>query len=234
MTALSRAIIFDFNGVIADDEGPHLSAFQQALREHGLELTAAEYYGTYLGMDERNCLEALLIARAGKLDEALAARIHMRKAELFREHCASSPPPLFAGAAELVESLRPHYRLAIASGGRRGQIDAALRGTPIAQHFDVVVAAEDVAVGKPDPAIYRLTLDRLNAIDRARRLEPADCLVVEDSRAGIASARAAGMRVVAVATTYRADDLAHADAVVSSLKELTAERVNRLLQSRPR
>lgn len=117
--ASAHAVIFDFNGVLADDEGPHLLAFQQALREQGLHLPGEEYYGTYLGMDERTCLAALLTSQTGRFDRELAARIHARKAALFREHFASHKPPLFPGVVPLIEALRPHYRLAIASGASR-------------------------------------------------------------------------------------------------------------------
>ena len=90
-----RAIIFGFNGVIADDETPHLHCFQRALAEAGLCLSKEEYYGTYLGMDERTCTAALLTTRDGSCDSASLAGIIERKAGLFREHTALHKPALF-------------------------------------------------------------------------------------------------------------------------------------------
>lgn len=207
-----RALIFDFNGVIADDETPHVRCFQQALAEEGLSLTSDEYYGTYLGMDERTCARALLSARDGTCDERLLLRITQRKAVLFRDYTAAHKPALFPGVVDWVKRAAGRYRLAIASGGRREQIDAALAGTPIERDFELIVAAEDCPTGKPDPAIYLLTLDRLNAAaPDSPRLLPSDCAVIEDSLAGIRSAKAAGMRVLAVATTYPLDKLCEAD-----------------------
>jgi beta-phosphoglucomutase len=226
-----RAIIFDFNGVIADDETPHVCCFQQALAEAGLALTKEDYYGAYLGMDERTCTRMLLARRDGTCDEAEVFRIGERKAELFRAHAALHKPELFPGVVGFVKAAKGRYRLAIASGGRRAQIDEALSGTKIQCDFDVIVAAEDCPTGKPDPAIYLLARERLNAGHRSEHdIVPCECLVLEDSLAGIRSARAAGMRVLGLATTYPLDKLHEADCIIPSLEHLTPEAaVDRLL-----
>ena len=216
--AALRAIIFDFNGVIADDETPHLECFQQALAESGLTLTKEEYYGTYLGMDERTCAAALLLKRDGRCDPSIHARIAERKATLFRDHTATQKPALFPWVSGFVERAAGPYRLTIASGGRREQILSALAGTAIEQHFELIVSADECAVGKPDPAIYEFALRQLNARrPRPPLLRSSECLVIEDSRAGIQAALKAGMRVLAVATTYPASQLTDAHLVVPSL-----------------
>src|SRR5438105_8936447 len=114
-----RAIIFDFNGVIADDEPTHFLAFQQALAEDGLALTKEEYYGAYLGMDERACAGALLEATTGRRDPVRVRRIAERKAALFAALTETQRPLLFPIAVEFVTRASARYRLAIASGGRR-------------------------------------------------------------------------------------------------------------------
>lgn len=221
-----RAIIFDFNGVIADDETPHLHCFQQALAEHGLSLTKEEYYGTYLGMDERTCATALLAARDHTGDQHVLSAIMERKAMLFREYTALHKPVLFPGIVEFVRRATADLHVAIASGGRREQIDEALRGTPIERSFAVIVSADDCAVGKPNPAMYRHTLKLLNAQKpRPPLVRAAECLVVEDSLAGIQSAHAAGMAVLALATTYPAEKLREADYVLPSLEGITPEEL---------
>lgn len=219
-----RAIIFDFNGVIVDDETPHVFCFQQALAEAGLTLTKEDYYGAFLGMDERTCTRLLLQQRDGGFEEAEVFRIGERKAELFLAHTAQHRPSLFAGVVDFVKAARGRYRLAIASGGRRAQIHAALAGTQIERHFDVILAAEDCPTGKPDPAIYLLTLKRLNAgRGSGCDIVPSECLVLEDSVAGIRAAKAAGMNVLGVATTYPLDKLHEADGIVQSLERMTPE-----------
>ncbi|HKY72117.1 MAG TPA: HAD family phosphatase [Nitrospira sp.] len=224
-----RAIVFDFNGVIVDDETPHLVCFQQALIEARLALTKEEYYGAYLGMDERTCAALLLERRDGTCDEKEVVRIAERKAELFRVHTARHKPLLFRGVVEFVKAATGHYSLAIASGGRKEQIQEALAGSAIECDFEVIVAAEDCPIGKPDPAIYLMTLERLNGRRPASPMRPEECLVLEDSLAGIRSAKAADMRVVALATTYPVEKLYEADGVVRTLEGLTPEAVIGLL-----
>jgi HAD superfamily hydrolase (TIGR01509 family) len=222
-----RAIIFDFNGVIADDETTHFLAFQQALAEDGLALTKDEYYGAYLGMDERTCTAALVRSATGRHDSAREQRIAERKASLFKSLTETHKPSLFPGVVEFVQRAATRYRLAIASGGRRRQIELALRGTPIEKSFVALVAAEDTPIGKPDPAMYRLVLARINETEPHPHpvIQPAECLVVEDSLAGIQSALAAGMRVVGLATTYPTDQLTAAHLVLPNLDGVSLERL---------
>jgi HAD superfamily hydrolase (TIGR01509 family) len=219
-----RAIIFDFNGVLADDETPHFLCFQLALGEAGLTLSKEDYYGAYSGMDERTCASILLRQRHGTCDETELFRIGERKRELFGAHAARHKPELFPGVVQFVKAARERYPLAIASGGRRAQIEEALASSAIESDFDVIVAAEDCPIGKPDPAMYLLTWERLNVGRRSNdQFPPCACLVLEDSVAGIRSARAAGMRVLGIATTYPVDNLHEADCVVRSLEGLTPE-----------
>ncbi len=213
-----RAIIFDFNGVITDDEMTHLECFQEALNEAGLALSKEEYYGTYLGMDERTCAAALLTVRDGSCDPALHTRIIERKAALFHDHTATYPAALFPWVTGFIERAAGSYRLAIASGGKREQIRSALAGHPIEPAFDVIVSADECGIGKPDPAMYEYALRQLNAKQpKPPLLRANECLVIEDSRAGIQAGVRAGMRVLAMATTCPASQLTEAHLVLPSL-----------------
>lgn len=227
-----RAIIFDFNGVIADDEITHFLAFQQALAEEGLALTKEEYYGKYWGMDERTCTGALLKLKTGKSDSSRVARIAERKAALFKAVTATHKPPLFPGVVEFVARAGGRYRLAIASGGRREQIESALSDTPIEHAFSVLVSAEDAPIGKPDPAIYLQALAKINQGEPrpAPPIEPWECLVFEDSLAGIQAGLNAGMKVAAVATTYPAHELMAANLVLPNLQEVSLENLESCLK----
>ncbi|MGZ9190420.1 MAG: hypothetical protein ACXW39_10225, partial [Nitrospira sp.] len=106
-----RAIIFDFNGGVADDETPHLHGFQQALAEQGIELSREDYYGTYLGMDERTCTAALLRAKTGACDPFLHAGIIERKAMLLRAYTALHRPLLFPWVIGFIRRAAERYRL---------------------------------------------------------------------------------------------------------------------------
>ncbi|HSA62309.1 MAG TPA: HAD family hydrolase, partial [Nitrospiraceae bacterium] len=165
-------------------------------------------------------------------DRTKLRQVTDRKAELFRVHTSQYKPALFPGTVEFVKAALHNYRLAIASGGRREQIDQALRETAIEKDFEVIVSAEDCPVGKPDPAIYLLALQRLNERQPdLPPLAPRDCLVIEDSKAGIQSARHAGMRVLGLATTYRGGHLTEADRVLPTLSGITPEHLCRSLEN---
>jgi beta-phosphoglucomutase len=228
-----HAIIFDFNGVLADDETPHFICFRQALAAEGLELSREDYYGLYQGMDERNCAAALLAA-SGQHDVERLQRIIERKMALFREYETTQKPPLFRGVVEFVKEAAARYRLAIASGGRRAQIEFVLAGTPIERQLPIIVSAEDIAIGKPDPGIYRLTLNHINEANPVPTppIQPGQCVVIEDSVAGIQAARWAGMKVVALATTYHPDRLGEADLVLPSLDGVAIGRLEDLFVGR--
>ena len=217
------AMVFDFNGVIADDETPHLLCFQQALAEPRLTLAKHDYYGAYSGMDERTCTRLLLEQRDGVCDEAQVLRITDRKADLFRALTTHHRPPLFPGATDFVLAAKARYRLAIASGGRRVQIEDALAGSAIEHAFEVIVSAEDCPIGKPDPAIYLIACDRLNANrESVERITPSQCLVIEDSVAGIRSASCRHARV-GVSTTYPLEMLNEAEYVFRGLHDMTPQ-----------
>ena len=139
---------------------------------------------------------------------------------------------IFPGVVEFVKRARTQCRLAIATGGRREQIAHALHDTAIEQDFPVLVSADDCAVGKPDPAIYRHTLKLLNAQEpRPPLITAGECLVVEDSLAGIQSAHGAGMAVLALTTTYPAEKLGKADYILPSLEGVTPEEILRLISA---
>ena len=219
-----RAIIFDFNGVIADDEPLHLEIFRRVLAEEGLAVSDADYYESYLGRDDRGCFAAAL-ADAGRHgaagDAAYIGRLIARKADYY-EGAACGRDLLFPEVPGLARRLAARYPLAIASGALRREIELWLARAGIADCFAAIVAAEDVLACKPDPEGYLRALAALNAV-RADAIRPHECLAVEDSVAGVEAARHAGMRVLAVTNSYPAADLRAADWVVPSLAECDME-----------
>jgi len=214
------AVIFDFDGVLADTEDLHCAAFQQVARDRGLALSRDDYYGRFLGLPDHDCIAALC-AEAGQPPPAaeldrLVARKRLRFAEL------SQTTDLYPGVAAALRHLHPHFALAIASGAARDEIEAVLGRAQVRSLFGAVVAAEDVAAGKPAPDPFLCALDRLNR-GRPRPLDPRQCVVVEDSPAGVAAARAAGMRCIAVTTSHDCVAFAAADAVIDGVAHLRAE-----------
>src|SRR5262245_65093416 len=133
--------------------------FQRVLGEEGVTLAAEDYYGRYLGLDDRGCFAAVLAAAGEPATAPRLARLIARKASYYQERIRERGYPLFAGAAELVESLAASGRmLGVVSGALREEVEGALRQAGLARRFKVLVTAEDVAAGKPDPEGYRRAL----------------------------------------------------------------------------
>ncbi len=217
MPAGPRAIVFDFDGVIADDEPLHLAAFQRVLASEGVTITREQYYARYLGFDDRDAiLQAFRDAGATPSPERLRELLAV-KAERFLD-LVRAGAPIFPGVPAFVRQAAARVPLAIASGALRHEIELILGQAGLAGCFAAIVSAEDVREGKPSPEGFLLARERLGA--RAARLRSEDCLVIEDSQPGVEAARRAGMRCVAVTTSYPADALGGADRVVGSLGEL--------------
>ncbi len=224
-----RAIIFDFDGVVADNEPIHLAAFQDVLREQNITMTTEEYYDRYVGYDDKGCFEAVLKAHGRPRSSALIAGMIAKKSRIFMDRLKARLR-IFPGVQTLVQEASARYHLAIASGALRHEIEFVLEQAGLRKAFTHITSAEDVAQGKPDPECFLHALNGLSRLPRRNgRAEPAvkaeECLVIEDTLAGIQAARAAGMKVLAVANTHPAQELHQADAVVTSLEEVNLDEL---------
>ena len=182
-----KAILFDCNGVIADDEPIHLALFQEVLEREGVRLTREDYFEKYLAMDDKDCFRAVMADHGKSPDEAVIRRLVRVKSELYMQR-APSRLTILPGVVEFVMAAAQKYPLAVASGALRREIELILRVAGIETYFDAVVAAEDVTHGKPDPEAYQKALVALNAKVPSLGARPSECMVVEDSKHGIASA----------------------------------------------
>jgi len=222
-----RAVIFDFDGVIANSEPLHFLGFRDVLREEDTELTERDYYTRYLGFDDAGAFAAMgsdhrLAWSAEKIAE-LVARKAVRMEELER-----GVSVLFPGAREAIERLAAECPLAIASGALRQEIVRVLEREGLGGYFRTIVAAEDTPASKPAPDPYLRAVERLGRLVGVS-LTPPQCVAIEDSHWGLASAAAAGLRTVAVAHTYSAKELVQADLVVENLDLLTWDLLGRAL-----
>lgn len=232
-----RAVVFDFNGVILDDERVHYEAFAETLRGLGAELTYEAYTTAYLGLDDKECLASALRDLAAPEVAAQAddpawvwARVEEKAVAYMR--LIEGRAKLFPGVTALIEALAAELPLAIASGARRDEIAWVLGRTGLAPHFAVVISADEVSRGKPDPEGYTRAWRGLVEQGHAD-LQPVECLVIEDAPNGVTAAHAAGMRCLGVATTSTASELAAADAVVDALGALDPAEIRRLAGYRP-
>lgn len=224
---MQHAILFDFNGVILNDEPIHLRLFNEGLAPLGYRIDAADYYEKYVGFDDADSFTAVVADQGGRLDPAALDRLIREKAARYQA-LMDSHPPLFPGAAGLIRRLAERYPLAIASGALRGEIEGVLAAVGLAGCFQAIVAAEDVRHGKPDPEGYLVALVALN---RGRRpaLSADGCLVIEDTVAGVTAAKGAGMRCLAVAHTYPAERLHQADLVLPAIAAVTLGEIANVL-----
>lgn len=222
-----RAAIFDFDGVLVDSEPLHFGSLREALLPEGIVIDEAEYVRHYLAYDDRGSIRLALESHGMPCERARVEVIAERKASAFDR--LVERVPFFAGARELVRALAAEMPLAIASGALTAEIEAILSAGGLRDAFAAIVGADDVAHSKPDPEPYLEALARLRPC--APGLAPAECLVFEDSMPGIASARAAGMKVVAVTNSYPAAKLSAAHLVVPSLEGLAAAGLRDLFRS---
>jgi len=198
-----EAVLFDFNGVLVDDEPQHCVALQRVLADEGITLTREDYYAHYLGLDDRTgFVEAYRRAQRTATTELLKYLVD-KKSTLYLELVTTSLR-MVRGAPEFVGDAARTFRLAIVSGALRREIDAVLSRTGLKDRFETIVAANDVPHSKPDPGAYLAAHDALN---KKRPLAREGCVVIEDSLHGLAAARAAGMPCVMLTTSHASDKL---------------------------
>ena len=215
-----KAILMDFNGVIIDDEPLQMRAYQELLQAENIELTEEQYAASH-GMDDRTFVEAAY-RRAGREPElSKTSEIIRGKINLWREMVAGGLP-IFPGAEHFIRKMEKDFALGIVSMANREEIEHVLETSGLADCFSVVVSAEDVAACKPDPECYHKGFNLIDAVRMRRGSNPmihSDCLVVEDTAAGILAAKRAGLKTLGVTNTVDARVLreAGADSVTKTL-----------------
>jgi HAD superfamily hydrolase (TIGR01509 family) len=200
------AILFDFNGVIVNDEPQHCDALIATLAEYGIELDRERYYQEYLGFDDRECFR-FTFTRHGRPADAEAIADAIERKAAYYERAIRRSMQLVPGAVDFVRAAAAEgHTLAVVSGALRREIDLVLGVAGIREHFVHITAAEDVAACKPDPQGY---LRAYRALGDAA----GSCVVIEDSLPGLGAARAAGLPCAMLATSHPRAELAGADVV---------------------
>jgi beta-phosphoglucomutase-like phosphatase (HAD superfamily) len=212
--------IFDFNGVLVDDESVHLAAFREVVRPLGITIDDATYAERYLGFDDAGAFRAMLTDAGQTPSDEDVARLIAAKKPLYMELIGDSLV-IFEGAPEIVRRRAALGPVGIVSGALRDEIEHALRVMGVRDAVAFIVSAEDTQRCKPDPEGYLLGVRAMQQHAQRR----AGAVAIEDSIAGIEAAKGAGLRCAAVAHSYAAEKLraAGADVVVQRLVELTDE-----------
>jgi len=222
MPAWPAAVLFDFDGVIVNSEPLHFHAFHEVLLEEKIEITEAEYYRELIGFDDKGAFKHVFKSHGRELDPKTFLRVMTLKSEKMMDLIRARKYHTLPGVDEFVRGLWWHYPLAICSGALREEIEAMLEGVALRECFKVIVAAEDVTVGKPDPQGYMLCMAQLGQKIK-KTLRPEQCLVVEDAPTVIRSVNAVGFKTLAVATSYPVEKLQEATYVVKDLKVPTVQ-----------
>jgi beta-phosphoglucomutase len=222
-----RAVIFDFDGVIADSEALHLRAFNEVLAPFGLEITAKDYYKTYLGLTDADCFKELMKKHRKIFGDTGVETLMTKKKNAFGK-LAKTEADIIDGVREFLEMLRTNKILmAICSGALLGEIELILEGATLSDYFDVIVSAEQVKRGKPYPDGFLLALKKLNENSK-EEIRAKQCIVVEDSHWGLEAAKKAAMHTIAVTNSYDAKQLSMAEKIVSRLDELTISDLQKI------
>jgi beta-phosphoglucomutase len=203
---MTSGILFDFNGVIIDDESQHCEALIDTLSGYGYGLDRDTYYREYLGFDDRECFR-FTFERMGRPQDDATLREAVALKHAAYERAVRSSMRLVPGAADFVENAAlDGFQLAIVSGALRSEIEMVLDLAGLRPHFAEIIAAEDVGACKPDPQGFNRAREMLDIV-------PKRCVVIEDSLPGLNAARAAGLRCAMLATSHPEDACSEADLV---------------------
>jgi HAD superfamily hydrolase (TIGR01509 family) len=209
----ARALVFDFNGTLSDDEPLMCAIYEEMFAREGRPLTPARYYAELAGNTEEAIIGGWLDVAGSELDRLVEERVARYRA------IASDGSTVRSPVREAVRHAAARVPVAVVSGAFRAEIEPVLAAAGLAELFTAVVSADDVAHGKPDPAGYELALSLLGD------LAPHDVVAFEDTEAGIASAKAAGLRCIAVQGTLPDERLAQADELVPAVDVALVARV---------
>lgn len=220
------AVIFDFDGVIADTEPLHYQSFQHVLKPEGMTYTWDEYLANYVGFDDRDAFRFGFRSAGKDLDDARLNELIEAKERVFAELVRQGALAPYPGVRDLLSRLeQAGIPTALCTGARASDIREALAALDLEGAFAAVVTADEVAASKPDPESYLRSLRALALASPARALVPERCVAIEDTPAGIASARGAGLKVLAVTNTYPQEALAEAQSVADTLGGDAFERI---------
>ncbi len=208
------AVIWDMDGVLVDSAELHLAAWQQTFSQRGVDFSRDDFHRTF-GMVNKD----IIAFKLGDVAADLTKAIGHEKEEAFRNLVRQSHIQPLPGAAPLIESLFSQgVPMALATSAPRANAELILGLVGFSRFFQAVVSEEDVTRGKPDPQPFLLAAERLD-------IPPDKAAVIEDAPAGLAAARAGGMKSIGVATSHNRTQLAAADLVVDSLTNLSAQMI---------
>jgi HAD superfamily hydrolase (TIGR01509 family) len=205
----------------------HFAAFNKVLRQFDYQIEKEDYFKNYLGLTDIDLFVELIESGKLKADASIVMDLFEQKKKIFQQ-LAKKDCRIINGVPEFLQRLKDeNIPVAICSGAVLEDIELILGSAVLLDFFDVIVSADDVEKGKPEPDGFLLALERLNE-SAAPRISASDCVVIEDSHWGLVAAEKAGMHTVAVTNSYSAEELQSADKIVNNLNELIVDDLQNL------
>ncbi len=227
-----KAILFDFNGVIINDESIHEELIDEILLGENLRPEALEYKESCLGKSDRACLKDILFRRGRVVTDDYLTKLIEAKTQAYQQKLEQLETlPIYPGIEAFLDLIKTQeLAIGLVSGALRGEIELVLQKASLADYFSVIVAGDDLEASKPEPDGYLLAVDKFNQSLPNLNLNPSACLAIEDTPAGIEAAKKAGMQVVGIANTYPLHMLQRqADWTVDYFNEIELDRVKQVL-----
>lgn len=199
-----KVVLFDFNGVIINDEPIHQELINEILIGENLRPLGTEFTELCLGRSDRVCLRDVLERRGRSVTEEYLANLVRKKANLYRERLAKFDKlPIYEEIYSFLTRVKAReLAIGLVTGAVRSEVELILEQSQIRDYFSVIVTGDDITTSKPQPDGYLLAVERFNRWDFNLQLQPWECLVIEDTFAGCEAAKRAGMQVVGIAHTY--------------------------------
>jgi beta-phosphoglucomutase len=199
-----KAILFDFNGVIINDEPIHKELIDDLLLGENLRPLAGEFEQFCLGRSDRACIKDILFQRGRYISDEYLDKLIETKSKAYQQRLEQLESlPIYPGLTDFLEQLKTKgLQIGLVTGALKSEVKLILDRANIASYFNVIVAGDDIKTSKPLPDGYLLAIERFNRLDFNLQLQPKNCLAIEDTPAGITAAKKAGMQVIGIANSY--------------------------------
>lgn len=229
-----KAVLFDFNGVIINDEPIHQQLIEELLLRENLRPVEGEYQEICLGRSDRACIKDILSRRGRFVSEDYLAKQILDKTRDYQQKLAQLDTlPIYPQLETCLDRIKTAgIAIGLVSGSLRSEIESVLDRAGLAHYFSAIVAGDEISRSKPEPDGYLLAVERLNRQFPHLQISPSNCLAIEDTPAGIQAGKKAGMQVVGIAHTYPFHMMQRqANWCIDYLSDLELERIQEVFAS---